>query len=73
VINLLANNAIHPNDGTVEAQAAFDNALIAMVKQTFVQLLNEVYEHEHQTAARLAGLREGLARFDQPGGRSDTE
>lgn len=57
VMKELGDGAIHPNDGNVDAQAAFDSEFLALVEETFGMLLFIVYEAPHEKQARLSALR----------------
>jgi hypothetical protein len=57
VIKELGDASIHPNDGDIQKQEAFDSALISMLKETFEELLMLVYEREHASRERLKALR----------------
>jgi hypothetical protein len=57
VVKDLGNGAIHPNDGDITKQDAFDAQLVRAMSATFVELLERVYEEPHRRAARLASLR----------------
>ncbi len=61
VINKLANAAAHANDGDVSQQAIFEEQLLREVRALFTELLDLVYEREHQTASRLALLQQAAA------------
>jgi hypothetical protein len=63
VLKDLGNAAIHPNDGDVERQRAFDAALLRQVRELFVELLNEVYELPHQRTARLEAMKAAREHF----------
>lgn len=57
VINKLGNAAIHANDGDVGQQVVFATALLAEVRELFVELLDEVYEQPARKQSRLTRLR----------------
>ena len=61
VINKLANGAAHANDGDVSQQAIFEEQLLREVRELFSELLDLVYEREHQKASRIARLQEAAA------------
>jgi hypothetical protein len=66
VIKDLGNAAIHPNDGDVGQQRAFDAALLLAVRELFVELLDDIYEAPKRKANRLASLREAARGFKHP-------
>jgi hypothetical protein len=61
VIKNLGNAAIHPGGGDVTRQAALDSDLLRLIRITFSELLQVVYEREHEETSRLSALREALA------------
>ena len=61
VLKDLGNAAIHPNDGDVTKQAAFDRDLLVRVKETFLLLLFLVYEAPKKRDASLTALRKKAA------------
>ena len=66
VMGKLGNAAIHPHDGGIEPQRAFDASFLRDIETFFVGLLDEVYEVSARKAANLARLKGGLAAFDTP-------
>jgi hypothetical protein len=65
VLGKLGNAAIHPNDGNVERQATLNRALLAVVRQLFVELLEAAYERQDRDAARLSEMQDALAKFHE--------
>ncbi len=61
VINNLGNGAIHANDGDVGQQAIFEEQLLREVRELFTELLDLVYEREHEKASRLARLQQAAS------------
>ena len=57
ILKALGDGAVHPNDGDVDKQAAWNNSLLAQVKETFQMLLYLVYEVPHEKNQRLEALR----------------
>lgn len=72
VLKDLGNAAIHPNDGDVTRQAAFDQECLNDISETFLELLSLVYEREHETRERLGRLGKKVETFDRQG-RSKAE
>jgi hypothetical protein len=68
VIKELGDAAIHPNDGDVERQRAFDSALLRRVRELFVELLHDVYELPHQRARRLEEMQAARAVLHRSAG-----
>jgi hypothetical protein len=65
VIKKLGDAAIHPGDGDIARQAALDSELLRQLRITFIELLEVVYEREHEQAARLGALQQGLSDVEQ--------
>lgn len=63
VLGELGNYSIHPNDGDIEKQRAFDAPLVARVKDALVELLDLVYEVPARRAERLEALRATKAQL----------
>ena len=61
IIKKLGDSGIHPNDGNIEAQAAFDTVLLIALDATFAELIYAIYEQEHDKGDRLATLNAALA------------
>lgn len=57
VIKELGNGAIHPNDGDITRQAAFDRELVTQLELTFAGLLFLVYEAPIARTKKLAALK----------------
>ncbi len=57
VVKELGNSAVHPNGGEIAKQDALDAQLVRAVRETFVELLDRIYEEPHRRGARLAALR----------------
>lgn len=62
VMKDLGNGSIHPNNGDVEKQKAFDDTLLLEVRALFVELLDDVYEQPSRRAARLATMKAAQAQ-----------
>jgi len=65
VLKDLGNGAIHPNDGNVAKQATFDRECFNDISVAFLELLNLVYEREHETNERLGRLGKKAERLDK--------
>lgn len=65
VIKKLGDGGIHPNDGDITKQSAFDTALLIALDATFSELLYSVYEQEHDTGERLNRLTAALDILEQ--------
>ena len=64
VIKRLGDAAIHPGEGDVDRQVALDNALLRQLRVTFSELLQVVYEREHEEKGRLHALRQALGAVE---------
>lgn len=64
IIKKLGDGGIHPNDGNIEVQAAFDTALLIALDVTFAELIFSIYEQEHDKGERLATLTAALDILD---------
>jgi hypothetical protein len=65
VINNLGSAAIHANDGDVGQQAIFEEQLLREVRELFTELLDLVYEREHEKASRLARLQQAASSIQR--------
>jgi hypothetical protein len=63
-IKKLGDAAIHPGEGDVGRQASLDSSLLRQLRITFSELLQVVYEREHEEAERLAALRQALSEVE---------
>lgn len=63
VVNKLAAAAIHPGDGDVGGQAAFDREILTQLEITMSELVRVVYEREHEERSRLTALEAALKTF----------
>jgi hypothetical protein len=65
VLKDLADFSVHPNEGDISKQAAFDPTLLAQVKGTVLDLLDVIYEARARRAERrefLRGVRDDLKK-----------
>lgn len=60
----LGDAAIHPGEGDVGRQASLDDSLLRQLRITFIELLQVVYEREHEEAERLAAMRQALSEIE---------
>jgi hypothetical protein len=54
----LGNIAVHPDDGDIGKQAAFDQSLVRDIEHVFIDVLDEAYEAPARRAERRQRLRE---------------
>jgi hypothetical protein len=73
VIGDLGNAAIHPNEGDVAVQRAFDETVVLQVRMLFVELLDDIYEQPDKKAARLAALKDVRDSFNRRSEDATTE
>lgn len=73
VIKKLGDAAIHPGEGDVGRQASLDSSLLRQLRITFGELLQVVYERDHEEAGRLNALREALSGVEPGTGQADSE
>lgn len=60
VLNQLATWAIHPNNGAIERQTAFDKNLLLAIEASIKQLLHEVYERTKEREERTTFLKQKI-------------
>jgi hypothetical protein len=65
VVNKLAAGAIHPGDGDVSTQAAFDREILTQLQVTMSELVQVVYEREHEEKSRLEALEAAAKVFEK--------
>ncbi len=61
----LGNAAIHPNDGDIRKQEAFDRDLVLALRALMNELLDRVYERPAAQSARLTDAAAALGRLEQ--------
>lgn len=60
VLKTLGNTATHTNNGDLAKQEALDVGLYRAVEETFVEVLDLIYEGPAKTAERLAAMKKAL-------------
>jgi hypothetical protein len=76
IIKRLGDGSIHPNDGDIARQAAFDTVLLIAVDTTFAELLFSIYERQHDQGERLNQLKAALDVLEatpQPAATAQTQ
>lgn len=66
IIKELGNTSIHPNDGNIERQKAFDSDFVAALEITFAMILQKVFEAPAKEAGLKALLKAAVVRRQPP-------